>query len=237
VNLNRTAGRPLVIGHRGARSVAPENTLEALRAAVDSGADLVEFDVSPGLLLAHSPDEAPERPLSLAEALDHLAGAQIGLHLDVKLPGYEGQVVEALQASGLASRALVSTAFPSVARTFAALAPELPRAIGYPRDRYGVARVTWPQPLTAAGAASLRAVMPARIPLLLRQARANALALHHTLCSPAAIAAAHRAGAPVLVWTVNDPVAAIRFAGHGVDGIVSDDPRAILEALATLATP
>jgi glycerophosphoryl diester phosphodiesterase len=63
------------------------------------------------------------------------------------------------------------------------------------------------------------------------------LALHHTLCSPAAVAAAHRRSAPVLVWTVNDPADAIRFAGQGVDGIVSDDPRAILEALATLAGP
>jgi Glycerophosphoryl diester phosphodiesterase len=73
VILRRTDGRPLVIGHRGARSVAPENTLEALSAAVDAGADLVEFDVSPGLLVAHSPDEAPERPLRLEEALAYLA--------------------------------------------------------------------------------------------------------------------------------------------------------------------
>jgi glycerophosphoryl diester phosphodiesterase len=237
VNLRRTAGRPLVIGHRGARSVAPENTLEALRAAVAAGADLVEFDVSPGLRIAHSLDESPERPLLLDEALAELADEEIGLHLDVKLPGYEREVVEALRRTGLTSRALVSTAFPAVGRTFAALAPELRRAIGYPRDRYGVSRVTWPEPLTAVGAAALRAVMPVRIPLLLRQARATALALHHTLCSPAAVAAAHRSGAPVLVWTVNDPGAAIRFARSGVDGIVSDDPRAILEALATLARP
>jgi glycerophosphoryl diester phosphodiesterase len=237
VNLRRTDGRPLVIGHRGARLVAPENTLEALSAAVDAGADLVEFDVSPGLLVAHSPDEAPERPLRLEEALAYLADERIGLHLDVKLPGYERGVVEALQRSGLASRALVSTAYPSMARTFAELAPEVPCAIGYPRDRYGAARFTWPPVLTAAGAASLRAVMPARIPLLLRQARATVLALHHTLCSPAAVAAAHRKGAPVLVWTVNERADAIRFAGQGVDGIVSDDPRAILEALATLTGP
>jgi glycerophosphoryl diester phosphodiesterase len=35
----------LVIGHRGAAGVAPENTLEALRAGVDAGADMLEFDI------------------------------------------------------------------------------------------------------------------------------------------------------------------------------------------------
>lgn len=35
----------LVIGHRGAAGIAPENTIEALRAGVDEGADMLEFDV------------------------------------------------------------------------------------------------------------------------------------------------------------------------------------------------
>lgn len=35
----------LIIGHRGAAGVAPENSLEALRAGVEAGADMLEFDV------------------------------------------------------------------------------------------------------------------------------------------------------------------------------------------------
>lgn len=35
----------LVIGHRGAAGLAPENTLESLRAGYDVGADILEFDV------------------------------------------------------------------------------------------------------------------------------------------------------------------------------------------------
>ena len=35
----------LTIGHRGAAGVAPENSLEALRAGVDAGADMLEFDI------------------------------------------------------------------------------------------------------------------------------------------------------------------------------------------------
>ncbi|MGB7202125.1 MAG: glycerophosphodiester phosphodiesterase family protein [Pyrinomonadaceae bacterium] len=36
---------PLIIAHRGGSAHAPENTLEAFRAAVDAGADGIEFDV------------------------------------------------------------------------------------------------------------------------------------------------------------------------------------------------
>ena len=36
---------PLIIGHRGASAVAPENTMAAFRKAIESGADGIEFDV------------------------------------------------------------------------------------------------------------------------------------------------------------------------------------------------
>lgn len=35
----------LVIGHRGAKGLAPENTIASLRAGQESGADILEFDV------------------------------------------------------------------------------------------------------------------------------------------------------------------------------------------------
>jgi glycerophosphoryl diester phosphodiesterase len=224
-------GRPLVIGHRGARAVAPENTLASLEAAVAAGADLVEFDVAPGLVVAHSAREEPVEALSLDAALAYFATVEVGVHVDVKLPGYEREVVEAIRRHGLAGRALLSTAVPAVARTLASLAPELQRAIGYPNDRFGVSRVTWPAAVTRPGAAALRAAMPLRIPWLLRQTRATVLALHYTLCSRAAVAAAHRAGAPVLAWPVSDAAGARNLAALGVDAIVSDDPAVTLAAI------
>lgn len=36
---------PLIIGHRGASAIAPENTMAAFRKAIESGADGIEFDV------------------------------------------------------------------------------------------------------------------------------------------------------------------------------------------------
>jgi glycerophosphoryl diester phosphodiesterase len=235
VNLRRAEGhRPLVVGHRGARGDAPENSAAALEAAVAARADVVEFDVSPGLVIAHSPAEQAPDALTLDDALELLGAHAIGLHVDVKDQGYEADVVAAVRRHGVGERTYFSSAWPASVRRLADAAPEIPRAIGYPRDRYDLSRLPWPAPLTAAGAGAARALMPARIPLLLRQSRATALSLHHSFCSRAAVAAAHRLGAPVVVWTVNEPGDVIRFARLGVDGIVSDDPET---TLATLSAP
>src|SRR5687767_7726644 len=39
------ASSPLILGHRGASALAPENSLAAFRRAMDDGADGIEFDV------------------------------------------------------------------------------------------------------------------------------------------------------------------------------------------------
>jgi glycerophosphoryl diester phosphodiesterase len=186
------------------------------------------------LRLGHSLDELPAEGISLDSALEYLKEHDVGVHLDVKLPGYEQQVLEAIHRHDLVERAVVSTAFAASGRRFAQLAPDLPRAIGYPRDRLGVSNLRWPRPVQRAGATALRQAMPVRVPVLLRWARANTLSLHHTLCSRAAVATAHRLGAPVLAWTVNDPAAVRRVAAAGVDGIVSDDPEMTLATLLAL---
>jgi glycerophosphoryl diester phosphodiesterase len=235
MNLFRSElGRPFVIGHRGAAALAPENTLASLQAAVDARADAVEFDIAPGLLVGHSPEELPEELLTLDEALEFLGSHDVLLHLDVKLPGYENEVIGAVRRHRLEGRAYLSTAFASSGRRIASAMPGCTVAIGYPRDRVGISKLHWPAALTRAGAASLRQVMPLRVPVLLRWAGANALSLHHTLCSRAAVSASHERGAPVLAWTVNDPATVRRLVDVGVDGIASDDPGMVVETLATL---
>ena len=59
IELRRAEWAPVLrIGHRGAAHLAPENTIRSLRAAVEHGVDLVEFDVldltGGPLVLAHS---------------------------------------------------------------------------------------------------------------------------------------------------------------------------------------
>ena len=43
--MNNTSDLPLIIAHRGASALAPENTLAAFRKAIEDGAEGIEFDV------------------------------------------------------------------------------------------------------------------------------------------------------------------------------------------------
>jgi len=231
MNLWRGPERPFVIGHRGAAGVAPENTLASLEAAVAAGVDIVEFDVQPNLRLGHTPGEPTDGAPSLDDALDYLREQGKVAHLDLKLPGYEADVIAAIRRHGMDDRAYASTTWPATMRTLALLAPALPRAIGYPRDRHGVSKLPWPPIAGQIGAAAARVAMPVRVPLLLRRTGATVLALHHTLCTSTVVKLVHARRVPVLAWTTNDPAAVRRAASLGVDAVVTDDPRM---ALATL---
>lgn len=237
VNLRREGGPPLVIGHRGAAALAPENTLAALSAAVAAGVELVEFDVGASLVLGHSARELPATPISLDDALAFLRAHGVGAHIDLKDTDIEEEIVAAIRRHDLTGSAVVSSVWPSSLRAIAAIAPEIDRAITYPHDRHGISGLPWPRALTRVGARALRAVMPLRVPQLLRAARANVLSLHHALASQATIEAAHALGAPVLVWTVNEPELVALLAASGADAIVSDNPEMVRRVLATLSTP
>jgi glycerophosphoryl diester phosphodiesterase len=236
VNLRHPSGRPLVIGHRGAAAVAPENTLESLAAAVEAGADLVEFDVGAGLVLGHSGGPAGDGP-NLDNALAYLAGEQIGVHIDLKHDGIERDVAAAVGRHGLEDRVVVSSTRPRALRRLAAAAPGLTRAISYPHDTYGASRLPFPRPLVRASAVGLRPVMRVRLLPLLSSSRAGVLSLRHELVSRRLVEAVHARGAQFIAWTVNDPENVARLAALGVDAVVSDDPEMAHRALATLNSP
>ena len=101
MNLRREGGPPLVIGHRGAAALAPENTLAALSAAVAAGVELVEFDVGASLVLGHSARELPATPISLDDALAFLRAHGVGAHIDLKDTDIEEEIVAAIRRHDL----------------------------------------------------------------------------------------------------------------------------------------
>jgi glycerophosphoryl diester phosphodiesterase len=228
VNLRR-GERPLVIGHRGAAALEPENTLRSLARAVELGCDLVEFDVlvlDGTLVLAHSLQELPEERASLDDALELLAAAErIGIQVDLKWHGYEAGTVAAIARHGLVERTLVSTCHAHSLREVAALEPRLTRGITYPFDRRGVSQRRAFVPLAAGALLTLRRLLPLRIGALLDGARASVAVLHHGVVSRAAVARAHAHGAVVLAWTVDRVGTLERVVAAGVDGVITNDPR------------
>ncbi|CAB4700935.1 unannotated protein [freshwater metagenome] len=219
--------RPLVIAHRGACLVAPPNSLAAFAAAIEAGADVAELDVTASLRVGHSEAELASDAPTLDEVLALLAASGVAVHVDMKAEGIERAVVAALMQHDLVGRSVVSTTWPASLRRLVHSNPDVPRALGYPRDRLSVSRLHWPRAVTRVGAAALRSVLPVRLPVLAAISRADVLALHHSMISPKVVLAAHRRGIAVFAWTVNDPVVASRFAAIGVDGIVTDDPAGI----------
>jgi glycerophosphoryl diester phosphodiesterase len=224
--------RPLVIGHRGAPVRAPENTIASFQAAVEAGADAVEFDVAESLVIAHSLREHTSEPLVLDDVLEFFRGNDAFLHVDLKRPGIEEGVAAAVARHGLEHRTYVSSTSARALRRLRVLAPGLECVISYPNDRLRVSRFSWPRAVTATAATGARSAMPARVPLLLRASGTAAISLHRSLVS-----AAVARQAPVLAWTVNTAPEVERLAALGVAGIITDDPEMARKALATLGAP
>ena len=217
------------IGHKGAAALAPENTLASIEAALEAGVDMVEVDVvalpDGALVLAHSLEELGPEPLPLDEALAFLARTSTGVQLDVKRPGYEDGLVDAVRRHDLTDRTLVSSCHASTLLAVARREPGLRRGFTYPYDRHRTSGRRLLQPVVPAALAGLRATLPRRIGRMLERADASVAVLHYGVVSRAAVRRCHVRGAEVFAWTVDDPGLCRRLADLGVDGIVTNDPR------------
>lgn len=220
------------VGHKGADSVAPGNTPASFTAALEAGVDMIEFDVlrlrDGRLVLAHDLEDAARRdPVTLAEGLDHFAGdAYDGVELDVdmKLPGYEREVVAGLEARGLSDRALISSMYPESLERVGHLGPGIPRGWSVPRVRRDYTRT-----LLAPGAYALARLMRARLPrqaaASLAAGRCEAIMAHWLLVSGRLVSVVHGAGGHVYAWTVDDAARIAELGALGLDGVITNDPR------------
>ena len=220
------------VGHKGADTVAPGNTIASFRAALEAGVDMIEFDVlrlrDGRLVLAHDYGDAARREaVTLEEGLDHFAGeayAGVELDVDLKLPGYEHEVVEGLLRRGLAERALVSSMYLESLERIGELAPAIRRGWAVPRVRRDYTRT-----VLAPGAYLAlrlgRLLLPGRAAAALRAGRCEALMVHWRLVSRRLVTAVRDAGGQLYAWTVDDAERIAWLEALGLDGVITNDPR------------
>jgi len=234
--INSSPQRPRRVGHKGAAHIEPGNTLASFDAALRHRVDMIELDVlaehadgSGRLLVAHDREDARSRvPVTFELALEHLAGsafAGVELDVDVKLPGYELRVLDALREHDLVRRTLVSGMFPDALARIRAAEPALRLGWSVPRVR----RDYTTDMLTAIPALAMltgyRATLPRRARTALQEGRFDAIMAHWRVVTPGLVRAVAEGGGELYVWTVDDARMIERLTAMGVDGIITNDPR------------
>lgn len=216
MDLLREGGPILRIGHRGAATLAPANTLESIEAALEAGVDMVELDVlsfGGRVVLAHSARELRPEAVGLDEALDLLAelSPETLVLADLKAggPQFERDLVGLLRERDAIERTLVASGSAPVLTRLRDLEPAMATSLTYPRGRFFLPK---------------RLLLPFRIAGLLEAAGASAATLRHPVISRAVVERCHELGVPVFAWTVNRRSVLDRLDRLGVDGVITDDP-------------
>jgi glycerophosphoryl diester phosphodiesterase len=214
----------ILLGHRGARRYAPENTLAAFDLSLEHGADGFEFDVrctsNKQSIICHDPRlnrlvirkhtlkqlqasyaSEKEWPPSLEDVLDRYARSAF-LNIEVKVRGMEKLVARAVKRTRPQRGYFISSFLPSVVLELHAIDGSL--VLG------ALAQTRWQ--LRRWSKLPVTYVVP-----------------HYRLLSPRLIKKLHAAGKTVVTWTVNDPRQMLRAATMGVDGIISDDTQLLVE--------
>ncbi|HLI84900.1 MAG TPA: glycerophosphodiester phosphodiesterase family protein [Bryobacteraceae bacterium] len=206
-----------VHGHRGAKARMPENTLPGFAYAIRGGADAIEFDVvvtgDGQLVVSHDPISERGQAPTLDEVLD-LAGA-----FDLEIKTWTGaphcpaprefaaRVLARIRAHHAENRVAVMCFDFRVLRAMRALAPEIRLA-------------------------ALTETDPRAFSEIAREgSAAEIVAPHFSLVTPEKVAAAHASGIQILPWTVNHPADWDRMIAAQVDGIIADDPEALIAHL------
>jgi glycerophosphoryl diester phosphodiesterase len=230
---------PRIVAHRGGGTLAPENTLAAIRLGASLGFAGVEFDVmlagdgTPVLIhdetLARTTGvkgEVARTPYAALAKLDAGAwrgerwrGERIPAFADAaRLCGELGlwANVEIKPAKGYERE--TGDAVARAAQALWAGAPRPPLLSSFSVEALAAARAAAPD--------LARGYLVDRIPAdwraTMRPLGCVSLHCDHRSVTPALVEEVHAAGYAVLCWTVNDAGAARRLLGCGVDCLVTD---------------
>lgn len=249
---------PLLIGHRGASAVAPENTMAAFREAIAVGSDGIEFDVRltrdriPVVIhdsSLHRTAGLPQRvaDLSWSELKSVDVGSWFARKKNLPPGSFANETVPSLRE--------LFTLFESNNLTlclemkcdsveeYTPLAQEcswLIREYGF-KDRvivecFKLAAIALVNRFDA-GIKTAALFEPSLSTPVLRDRKvierakavsASYLALHHRLARQSLVEKAKLAGLKVALWTVDDPSWMERARVMGIEALITNDPAAML---------
>lgn len=179
---------------------------------------MVEFDVRAhrgDLILAHTIFHCRmPRNVRLEEALAHLSSPRFGavdLNVDLKRPGCEAPLLEALGRWGLVERTLISSQMPAVLDRVRELDPSarVGISVGGRIARMSRRWQDWRGQVLAGLAAR----------------RWDAVMAQHRLIDRALLEDVSSRSGHLYAWTVNERVGIERLVALGVHGIATGDPR------------
>jgi len=181
------------------------------------------------LVVAHDWHDAESRkPLQLTEALDAFLEPpldKVEIDLDVKLPGREKEMVDALRERGLIERSMISTMEMHTLGRVLELEPGLRRGWTYPKVTKDWNSKRWAKLPMAAALVAMRQRLPGLAAQKLPQFGVAAMWVYHPLISPRLARICKLAGVELIAWTVDDEARMRKLVSYGVDGLCSNDPR------------
>ncbi|MBX3311382.1 MAG: glycerophosphodiester phosphodiesterase [Microbacteriaceae bacterium] len=239
-----SSSKPRLFAHRGFAVYSPENTLEAFKAALKSGADYIESDIqvtSDGeIVLCHDPDLASygiENFMISEHTFAELQAIKIGessgisslreileklpnerFNLDLKTPLAITATVKIINDLNAKSRVLLASFQHSTLKQLRNLDPEIVTSAS---QKEVVLALLFH--FTGLGS-------------LMKRILKNAVALQIpvsfagiNLASKRWIKAVKKSGTEIHYWTINDPEKAKQLIELGADGIVTDRADLIYE--------
>jgi glycerophosphoryl diester phosphodiesterase len=222
-----------VTAHRGHARAAPENTLSAIRKAIESGADYVEVDVHQTadgvVVLLH--DRDLKRVSGVAQRLDQLTYAGVR-KLDVGSwfdPAFAGERVPTLEEAIRLCRGRIKM---NIELKFFGPDQGLAREVARIVHEQGFERDCLITTLNYESLMELQTQNPhLRTGLIVAYAlgdvsrvEVDVLSVRADWLSDRLLQKAHRLGQQVHVWTVNDPRQMVLFIKRGVDNLITSDP-------------
>ena len=230
--------RPLIIAHRGSSIDEPENTIRAFKKAISIGADIIEFDVRKTLdgkiVVIHDPlvdrttngtgfvhemtlkelkkldagkgEKIPE----LYEVLELFENNSVELVIEIKIPNVVEEVIKQVKSYDLEDRTTIDSFIYSEIYKVKEINDRIKTSMDIECVPLGTDIVSMAQKL---------------------KADVIQYYYHSLLFVPNLTEMLQKAGLKVWAWTVNDERIALKLAEQGVDGILTDNPEAMLKIL------